>query len=226
MLKTVLRLPGENNSNYSYRAIKEGILSLELHPGELLRVGELSETLKVSSTPIKNALWKLQQEHLIELIPQVGTYVTKINLELAEEAASMWFDLEKKFLEMACSHFPADYLQQLKTNVHLQNILVNQKSGLRNEKELANRFFELDDQFHMIIFCSHERKNTWKAISQMASNYHRIITLNQSEDYVKRMVAEHNDILSILENKEVERVEPVLRNHIFKPIENWRKLQG
>ena len=79
MIKMLSRLPGENNNNYSYRAIKEGILSLELTPGQLLSVGELTEALKVSSTPIKSALWKLQQENLVDVIPQVGSYISKIN---------------------------------------------------------------------------------------------------------------------------------------------------
>ena len=82
MFKAVLRSNGENNNNYAYRAIKKGIISLELQPGQLLSVGELTEALRVSSTPIKSALWKLQQEHLVDIIPQVGSYVSKMNIEL------------------------------------------------------------------------------------------------------------------------------------------------
>ena len=105
MVKMLARLPGENNNSYAYRAIKEGIISLGLLPGQLLSLGELTEALNVSSTPIKIAIWKLQQEHLVDVIPQVGSYVSRINLEFVEEAAYMWFDLEKEYLKSACLSF-------------------------------------------------------------------------------------------------------------------------
>ena len=75
------RLPSENNKIYSYRAIKEGILSLQLQPGQALSVVDLAKALKVSTTPIKEARGDYRTnklEHLVEVIPQVGTYVSGI----------------------------------------------------------------------------------------------------------------------------------------------------
>ena len=221
MLEMSARLPGENNINFTYRAIREGILSLELKPGQLLNVGELSEALKVSSTPIKNALWKLQQEHLVDLIPQVGSYVSKIDLELVEEAAGMWFDLEKECLRSACHEFPKDNLNQLKRNLNFQEMLLDQQSNFPNPKEFIREFCKLDEEFHSIIFDGLRRNTTWKAISYMASDYHRLFMLHQADDHIKRMIAEHRDIISIIENEEIEQVEMVLRNHIFRPMDDW-----
>ena len=222
MVNLLPRLPGENNNNYAYRAIKEGIISLELQPGQLLSVSELTDALKVSSTPIKTALWKLQQEHLVDVIPQVGSYVAKVNLELVEEAAYMWFNIEKETLKLACDVFPKNNLNQLKSNLHLQELLLDEKTVFLNQKEWLRKLHELDDQFHAIIFQAHNRNNTWKVISQMTSNYHRMINLTQSEHSFEHVIAGHKDILSIIEKKEIERVESVLRNHILKPIYDWK----
>ena len=222
MLEMSARLPGENNINFSYRAIREGILSLELKPGQLLNVGELSEALKVSSTPIKNALWKLQQEHLVDLIPQVGSYVSKIDLELVEEAAGMWFDLEKECLKSACHAFPVNNLNQLKRNLNFQEMLLDQTSSFPKSKEFIGEFCKLDEEFHSIIFDGLRRNTTWKAILYMASDYHRLIMLKQVNDDVKQMVAEHRNIISIIEKRESEQVETVLRDHIFRPMDEWR----
>ncbi|WP_148631259.1 GntR family transcriptional regulator [Bacillus sp. E214] len=220
MMKMLSRLPGENNNNYSYRAIKEGILSLELLPGQLLSVGELTEVLKVSSTPIKSALWKLHQEHLVDVIPQVGSYVSRINLELVEEASFMWFDLEKKYLKSACNYFSEENVDQLRRNLDLQEMLLIQQNIL-SPKKMTRQFNELDDSFHSIIFRGHHRDNTWKAISRMNMDYHRMI--NFSQHHFEQMIAEHRNILSIIENKEMERVEDTLKKHIFKPLDYWRR---
>lgn len=217
----ISRLPGENNNSYAYRAIKEGIISLELLPGQLLSLGELTEALNVSSTPIKIALWKLQQEHLVDVIPQVGSYVSRINLEIVEEASFMWFDLEKKYLKSACRSFSENHVNQLKRNLILQETLLGQKDVM-NQRELARKFNELDDHFHSIIFQGHHRNNTWKAISHMTLDYHRMISF--SKHPFEHLIAEHKEIVSIIENKEIERVESVLKKHIFQPIDDWKNV--
>ena len=51
-------------------------MSLELKPGELLSEVELSEKLNISRTPIREVLMRLKNEHLIEVKPQSGTYVS------------------------------------------------------------------------------------------------------------------------------------------------------
>ena len=64
-------------------------MSLQLQPGQALSVVDLAKALKVSTTPIKEVMGRLQLEHLVEVIPQVGTYVSKIKPQLIEEAASI-----------------------------------------------------------------------------------------------------------------------------------------
>lgn len=218
MFKAVSRLSSETNNNYAYRAIKKGIVSLELQPGQLLSVGELTEALHISSTPIKSALWKLQQEHLVDIIPQVGSYVAKMNSELVEEAAYMWFNLEKEMMKLACDFFPEGSLNLLKRNLHLQEMLLDEKKAFVDQKDWTRKLHELDEQFHAIIFESQRRNNTWKAIEQMTSNYQRMINLSQVDSHFETLIAEHKEILSIIEKKETERVESVLRNHILQPI--------
>ncbi len=46
MFKGKTRLSGENNKDFSYRVIKEGIMSLELRPGQEISEIELAEPYK------------------------------------------------------------------------------------------------------------------------------------------------------------------------------------
>ncbi len=224
MFKAVLRSNGENNNNYAYRAIKKGIVSLELQPGQLLSVGELTDALRVSSTPIKSALWKLQQEHLVDIIPQVGSYVSKMNIELIEEAASMWFNLEKEVLKWACNGFPENHLNQLKRNLQMQEMLVAEKEIFIDSKEWIRKLHELDKHFHALIFEGQRRNHTWKAIEQMISNYQRMMNLSQTDAHFKKMIVEHKEIVRIIEEKEIEQIDDVLRKHILDPVSNWKEI--
>ena len=211
------KLPSENNKIYSYRAIKEGILSLQLQPGQALSVVDLAKVLNVSTTPIKEAMGRLQLEHLVEIIPQVGTYVSKIKPQLIEEATSIRFILEKEALKLACKSFPRENLDQLKKNVALQEILMVQK-GTKWD------FKKLDRNFHYIIFQGNQRKMMWEAITQLAAHYHRMTMLSQKEHDFYELIIDHKNIISIIENKEIDQVENILGKHILEPIEGWRNL--
>lgn len=106
MMNITPRLPGENNKDYSYRVIKANIMSLNLRPGQVISEIDLAAALEISRTPVREVLAMLKEEHLVEVYPQVGTYVSKINLQLIEEAAFMRFTLEKEVLKLACASFP------------------------------------------------------------------------------------------------------------------------
>ena len=86
LIEVQAKLPGENNRDYSYRVIKEAIMSLRLKPGQSLSEAEIAEALQISRTPIREVMAKLREEHLVEVIPQVGTYISKIKPTLIEEA--------------------------------------------------------------------------------------------------------------------------------------------
>jgi GntR family transcriptional regulator, rspAB operon transcriptional repressor len=211
------KLPSENNKIYSYRAIKEGILSLQLQPGQALSLVNLAKILKVSTTPIREAMWRLQLEHLVEVIPQVGTYVSKIKPQLIEEAASIRLILEKEALQLACKSFPRESLDQLKKNLALQEMWLAQKGT-------AWDFKKLDKNFHYIIFQGNQRKVMWEAITQLAAHYHRMTMLSQEENDFYELIIDHKNIISIIENKEIDQVENILGKHILEPIEGWENL--
>ena len=64
----------------AYRIIREEILSNRLRPGQSLNERSLSQRLKVSKTPIREAIQLLHKEGLIELVPQKGAFVSQITL--------------------------------------------------------------------------------------------------------------------------------------------------
>ena len=62
-----------------YSTLREKIISTELYPLTEISENELSKIINVSRTPIRDALKKLENEGLINTIPQVKSVVSKIN---------------------------------------------------------------------------------------------------------------------------------------------------
>ena len=217
MFEGKTRLPGENNKEFSYRVIKEGIMSLELRPGQEISEIELAEALQISRTPIREVMTKLREENLVKVIPQVGTYVSKIKLKLIEEAAFMRFTLEKEVLKLSCETFPQDKLLELKKNVAIQEVLLHQE-GMEMD------FHKLDTDFHLIIFKGNKKENVWEAIKRLGTHYNRIRVLSEIENRFELAIAQHKQIITIIENKQIDLVEKVMAEHIMEPIKQWEKL--
>lgn len=217
MFEGKTRLPGENNKEFSYRVIKEGIMSLELRPGQEISEIELAEALQISRTPIREVMTKLREENLVKVIPQVGTYVSKIKLKLIEEAAFMRFTLEKEVLKLSCETFPQDKLLELKKNVAIQEVLLHQE-GMEMD------FHKLDTDFHLIIFKGNKKENVWEAINRLGTHYNRIRVLSEIENRFELAIAQHKQIITIIENKQIDLVEKVMAEHIMEPIKQWEKL--
>ena len=56
----------------AYNQIKEWVVRYHLKPGARLHVSDLAHALKMSQTPVREALSMLEKEHLIEREPQKG----------------------------------------------------------------------------------------------------------------------------------------------------------
>lgn len=195
--------------------IKEAIMSLQLKPGQAISEIELAEALKISRTPIREVLAKLREENLVEVIPQVGTYVSKIKPQLLEEAAFMRVTLEKEVLKQSCKSFPQENLIELKKNVALQEILLEQHGT-------AMEFQQLDTKFHCIIYQGNHHENIWRAIIRLSTHHNRMKLLSKMEQNFQDDIDQHKKMIKMIENKEVEQVESAVYQHSVDRMESWK----
>ena len=66
-----------NLKTLAYKTIKQKIVTCEYAPGMYLNEEILTEELKISRTPIRDALSRLEQEGLIEIKPKKRYYCYK-----------------------------------------------------------------------------------------------------------------------------------------------------
>ena len=175
----------ETGKEYAYRVLKGNIMSLELKPGELLSESDLSEKLKISRTPIREVIMKLKNEHLIEVKPQAGTYVSLIDKEIIDEAIFMRKLLEKGVLREACNEFSEEMFMELEKNLFAQKLVLN-KDGKENE------FHNLDKEFHKLIFIGCHKINIWESIMKISTHYNRMRLLSERKTY-KALILKQNE---------------------------------
>ena len=82
------------------RSCADMILSLKLAPGTALSRLRLQAQFGVSSTPIRDALMRLEEAGLVEVFPQSGTIVSLIDVALARQAQFLRRAIEQEVVRM------------------------------------------------------------------------------------------------------------------------------
>src|SRR5438552_13885037 len=85
--------------------LRSMIISLALPPGSALSRAALAGQFGVSSTPIRDALMRLDEEGLVEVFPQYATVVSRIDIGLAQQAHFLRQALELEIVKaLALEH--------------------------------------------------------------------------------------------------------------------------
>lgn len=96
-----------------YKELERRIIEMEYKPGDAIVEKELIEEFKVSRTPIREAILKLQQKGLLDLRPRVGTFVTQVDLESVKHAYEVKMNLEAFAADLAAKRATQDQIDEL-----------------------------------------------------------------------------------------------------------------
>lgn len=195
-------------SERAYSVLKKLIINLDLPPGKKITENEIAEGFKVSRTPVREAFLRLSQEGLIVVYPQRGSFVSLIDLDHVEEAKFMRKHLEPAAAKYASSiEFPRKQLEELEKNLNDQETCV--------EEENYKKLFDLDGEFHRIIFTGCHKERTWKSLQQMMINLDRIRMLSLASHYNWQIILEqHRKVVQSIRSKNPNQAEQVMLEHM------------
>lgn len=75
---------GSSLAEQAYRTIRDRLIMLDIAPGEPINEGRLAEELGFGRTPVREALKRLETDHLVASFPRRGTFATTVDItELA-----------------------------------------------------------------------------------------------------------------------------------------------
>src|ERR1700727_1834891 len=89
-----------------YDRLRTDILDCRLAPGEDMREQELAERYQVSRQPVREALLRLEREHLVTVQPRQGYRVNPISLSDARDLLRFRLALEPACVGEAIEHAP------------------------------------------------------------------------------------------------------------------------
>ena len=123
--------------------IRDAIVRLELPPGTTIDKAALCAQLGVSRFPVSEALGRLAAEGFVEILPQRGTHVARIDMGDCHQAMFIRRALEVEAMRSIASRADAPLLATLDRN------LCEQEAVLPNENSV--RFHQLDLELHEVL---------------------------------------------------------------------------
>ncbi|WP_211746946.1 GntR family transcriptional regulator [Paenibacillus sp. Marseille-Q4541] len=205
-MSTEQKLKGSTRA-YSYHFLKDKIMHLELEPGTKISEKEIADELNVSRTPVREAFMKLAEEELLDIVPQSGSAVSLINLAHVEEGRFIREKIEKEIVALACESFGEEFRFRMETNIALQDVCAG--------KNNFHKLFELDEEFHQILFDGTGKARTWKMLQQLNIHFNRLRLLRLSKDSNwENIISQHKEIYRLIVNQETTQATQMMENHL------------
>jgi DNA-binding GntR family transcriptional regulator len=190
-----------------YATLRDAIIRAELPPGRKLSENELATWLGVSRTPIREALVRLRDERLVAIVPQLGTYVSRISPRAVSDAHFIREALECAAIRETAVVATEDDIATLEENLRAQ-----ERADARAD---FDAFYVLDEDFHRVL-CDLSGHTTVWAVSQRAKGHlNRVRRLSiPMPSYIGEMIAEHRGVVDAVAEHDPDQAEEHLRHHL------------
>jgi DNA-binding GntR family transcriptional regulator len=201
-----------------YENLKARIINNFIKPGEPLNEGVLSKELKISKTPIREALQQLEKEGFIENIPVKGAFVSRISIQDIREIFEIREILECEVIKRAAFKADPDRVEAIRKK------FVSSES---DSKKASAGHFKSGDEVHAFIFetfGNNRLKEIYKRLQDHIVRT-RIHFFNQSQSgRSEGSFKEHLEILDALKAQDPVRAENAIRNHLRNSLEYIKKM--
>lgn len=183
-----------------YRELKAAILSLELKPGEAIVESVVGERYGISRTPAREALSRLVDEGLVEVVPRKGYFVAEVTLQDVLESYHLRILLEPEAAAHAAQRAGVEEVAALRTNM---------------EQHMQRATTEGNREFHLLIAKASGNQRLARLIGQLLDDVERVAML---DPYMLSPSGsghdEHLVIIEALERQEPEAARAGMKSHL------------
>ena len=188
-----VRNDDESYSAYAYRVMRDWIMKFKLTPGTPINESDVAEQLNVSRTPVHEALSRLKEEKLVDILPRKESRVSKIDMVLVNDGIFIRSCLESELIQTLQGNVAAPIMHRMLHNINLQRQLLQ-------KGDPQDQFNDVDDEFHMLLYLAANRQNLYAQVHRMVAHYNRVRYLARSignfDDIDQKSYQDHREIFS------------------------------
>ncbi|WP_094193634.1 GntR family transcriptional regulator [Bradyrhizobium viridifuturi] len=186
-----------------YENLRSDILSCELAPGDEIREQDLAERYAVSRQPVRDALLRLEREHLVTVQPRQGYRVNPISLSDARDLLRFRLALEPACVAEAIESAPDSMLKSL--------------DQFRRFSGSHEDFIAYNRGFHSALAHASGNRRMAATLCDLIGQADRLVRVSVSNlkghDPAK-LVAEHVALIDAMQQREGRTAARIIKAHI------------
>lgn len=195
--------------------LRRRIVTGQLSPGSRLSEQEIAGTYGLSRQPVREAFIKLSVEKLVEIRPQRGTFVCRIDLNSVAQSQFVREAVEADLARIVAGKADPAWIDQLGAQVAEQ---------ARHLNEGAAIFIALDETFHRTLAQAAGKEGVWSHIQPLKMHMDRVRYLTAEELPLDPIVTQHREIVEALRRGDADAAEASIRTHLRVILEDLRKM--
>jgi DNA-binding GntR family transcriptional regulator len=201
----------------AYEILWEKILAGEIKPGQRLRDVELAEQLKISRTPAREAMRKLEQDGILRALEHGGYEVSDVRAADLKGLYRCRAVLEGLAARDAVDNFTSEHerrLEQLiaRTDAYLAKGMF--EHALKCNTDFHTTISELSNNSHLIrLIASLRRLIIFHRSALM--NAARFKTGSRYAQHLEETQRQHRAILNALISRNPNQAGPLMERHLF-----------
>lgn len=189
--------------------VRDRILKGEYEIGEKIKENQIATELRVSRTPIREAFKLLENEGLIDYIPNRGCFAKGFTKQDVDDIYAVRAALEMLAVERAVERITDSEVTALEEEWELMEFYVRKKD--------SQKVLELNTAFHDIIYASTRSR----FMAQVLRSYKGYIDKTRKsvfydEAYLEAILNEHGEILDAIKRKDKEKAIGAVYRHLEK----------
>lgn len=205
-------------ADFAYDSLREALISLALRPGTVVSRAALAARLGVSQTPVREALIRLQEEGLIEVVPHSATRVSKIDLASAREAGFLRLAVELEIVRRLASAPDARLAATLRAELaRMRELLAQGDEGA---------FSAADEAFHAALYAAAGVAGLRELVRSRSGHLDRLRRLHlPSPGKAEAVLRDHEALAAAIIAGDPQATERQLREHLsgtFAEVERIR----
>ncbi len=213
-----MQVPGLVESLISL--LREKIIIGEFEPGQNINELELSKSLDISRSPLREALKVLEKEGLINNIPRKGSFVSGISLEDLFEIYQMREMIESYAIDLFGEAGVQSHGDLYSCVEHMKDLEVPSEESSPRDKL---NYIESLAEFHMELVRATGNQRLFDYYKTIHSNINRYVFLHAFVSGVlEHRVDEHFKVLEYLQLGQYGKAKETLKSHIRRSYEDLR----
>jgi DNA-binding GntR family transcriptional regulator len=198
-----------------FESVLDRIVSGEYPPGQMISEKDLCKEFNMSRTPFREAIRKLEEMRMVEVVPRFGTYVTEIDINEVTAAFEV-----RLYMEVVAAKLAAE--RRTDTQIKAMKALVDEAKSMKGSI-VWNDKRKLDRRLHEIIWQAAHNHILTKTLVSLKLTCTRINTSLFADSISEEEgITLLSNAHKFMEDRDQAGLESLMHEHMLATIEHLK----